>query len=103
MSVEPTSRLDVAIAEIQELILARYPDATFGLELGDDPDGTWMTVTVDVDDADEVVDVFVEPLLQMQVEEFLPLYVIVVRPTERIMADLHELDPIWRPSLQTRE
>jgi hypothetical protein len=103
MSVVPASRLDAAIAEIQELILAHFPDATFELELGEDPDGTWMTVTVDVDDADKVVDVFVEPLLQMQVEELLPLYVIVVRPTERILADLQKPGSMWRPSILPSE
>jgi hypothetical protein len=101
MSAEPASRLDAAIAEIQEMILARYPNAAFELELGEDPDGTWMTVTVDVEDTDEVFDVIVGRLLDMQVEERIPLYVIPVRPIERIMADLDKPDPIWkRPILR---
>jgi hypothetical protein len=99
MSAEPASQLDAAIAEIQELILAQYPDATFELELGEDPDGTWMTVTVDVEDTDEVFDVIVERNLEMQVEEGIPLYVIPVRPIERIMADLHTTDPVWKRPL----
>lgn len=99
MSAEPASRMEAAIAEIQAMILARYSDATFELELGEDPDGTWMTVTVDVEDGDKVVDVFIEPLLQMQVEELLPLYVIVVRPIERIMAELHSPIPVWKRPL----
>ena len=89
MSAEPASRMDAAIAEIKDLILARYPDATFETGLGDDPVGTYMTVTVDVEDTDEVVDVIVERNLEMQVEEGIPLYVIPVRPIERIMAELH--------------
>jgi hypothetical protein len=99
MSAEPASRLDAAIAEMQELILAHYPDATFELALGEDPEGTYMTVTVDVEDTDEVVDVIVARNLDMQVEEGIPLYVIPVRPIERIMADLHAPDPVWKRPL----
>ena len=99
MSAEPATRLDAAIAEMQALILASYPDATFELELGEDPDGTWLTVTVDVDDTDEVFDVVVDRLVDMQVEEDIPLYVIPVRPIERIMADLHAPDPVWKRPL----
>jgi hypothetical protein len=99
MSAEPASRLDDAIAEMQELILAHYPDATFEIALGEDPEGTYMTVTVDVEDTDEVVDVVVARNLDMQVEEGIPLYVIPVRPIERIMADLHNPDPVWKRSL----
>ncbi len=95
MSAEPISPMDAAIAEIKDLLLARYPEATFDIEPGEDPDGTWMTVTVDVEDTDEVFDVIVERNLAMQVEEEIPLYVIVVRPIERIMADIRTSDPVW--------
>lgn len=99
MSAEPAFRLDSAIEEIKALVLAHYPDATFELGLGEDPEGTWMTVTVDVDDTDEVFDVVVDRLVDMQVEEGIPLYVIPVRPIERIMADLHAPDPVWKRPL----
>jgi len=95
MSAEPISPMAAAIAEIKDLLLARYPEATFDIEPGEDPDGTWMTVTVDVEDTDEVFDVIVERNLAMQVEEEIPLYVIVVRPIERIMADIRTSDPVW--------
>jgi hypothetical protein len=100
MSADPTaSQLEAAIAEIEEMILAHYPDATFELALGEDPVGTYMTVTVDVEDTDEVFDVVVSRLVDMQVEEGIPLYVIPVRPIERIMADLHAPDPVWKRPL----
>lgn len=94
MSAEPVSRLDEAIAEMKALILARYPDATFDVGLGEDPDGTYMIVTVDVEDTDEVFDVVVERLLEMQVEEMLPLYVIPVRPIERTMEYLRSRERV---------
>lgn len=99
MSAEPISRLDAAIAEMKALIMARYPDAAFDIALGEDPVGTYLTATVDVDDTDEVFDVVVERLLEMQVEELLPLYVIPVRPIDRIMADLRRPEPAWERPL----
>lgn len=88
MSAEPESRIDAAIAELQALIQVRYPEARFEVAPGEDPEGTYMTVTVDVDDTDEVFDVVVERLLDMQVEEGIPLYVLPVRPIERITAEV---------------
>jgi hypothetical protein len=99
MSAEPVSRMDAAIAEIKALILAHFPDATFEIGLGEDPDGTWMTVTVDIEDTDEVVDVIIERNLAMQVEEGIPLYVIVVRPIERTIAELRNPEPVWKRPL----
>ena len=95
MSAETAPRMDAAIAEIQDLILAHYPDATFDASIGEDPDGTWLTATVDVDETDEVFDVVVDRLLDMQVEEGLPLYVIPVRPIERTLAELRASPPPW--------
>ena len=100
MIAEPASRLAAATAEMEELILSRYPNATFEVALGDDPEGTYLTATVDVEDTDEVFDVVVERLLEMQVEESIPLYVLPVRPIERIMVELHTPQPVWaRPLL----
>lgn len=103
MSAAPASQMDAAIAEIKDLILARYPDATFDVSLGEDPDGTWLTVTVDVEDTDDVVDVIVERNLAMQVEEGLPLYVIPVRPIERTLAELRASPPPWLRYAQLSE
>jgi hypothetical protein len=86
---------------MEELILSRYPGATFEVALGDDPEGTYLTATVDVEDTDEVFDVVVERLLEMQVEESIPLYVLPVRPIERIMAELHAPQPSWARPLLT--
>ena len=83
-------RMQAAVAEMQERIRARYPDATFAASYGDDPDGVYLTVTVDLEDTDEVVDVYIDRLLDLQIEEGLPLHVIPVRPPERIAAMLKE-------------
>ncbi len=75
-----------AVAELQAMIVARYPEATFAVWEGEDPLGTYLTATVDVPDTDEVTDLIIERLIAMQVEEELPVYVIPIRPIARIQA-----------------
>jgi len=43
---------------------------------------------VDLDDVDEVVEAFGERLLEMQVEERLPIYVIPLQPVERVIESM---------------
>ena len=83
-------RLAAAIREIEDLIRKRYPTASFSVSHGEDPEGTYLTAVVDVADADEVVDVFIERLLELQIEEELPLYVIPVETPERVARALEE-------------
>lgn len=93
MDIAQTAQMAAAIAEMKAMILARYPNATFELALGEDPEGTYLTATVDVEDTDDVFDVVVERLLEMQIDEHLPLYVLTVRPIERVIAELHNQPP----------
>ena len=81
-------RIDAAVAELTGMIRARYPGATFAVGPGEDPDGTYVTATVDVADTDEVFDVVVGRLLALQVGEGLPVHVLPVRPIERVVAEL---------------
>ncbi len=81
-------RIDAAVAELTGTIRARYPGATFDVAPGEDPDGTYVTATDDVEDTDEVFDAVVGRLLELQVEEGLPVYVLPVRPIERVAAEL---------------
>jgi hypothetical protein len=76
-----------AVDELQELIQTHYPGTTFEIGPGgDDPDGTYITAIVDLDDPDEVMDLVIDRLLSLQVEERLPVYVIPVRTPERVSA-----------------
>ena len=81
-------RIREALAELQNLILDRYPDASFTVSEGDDPTGVYLRATVDVEDLDEVLDVVIDRLLDLQIRERLPVYVIPVRPLERTVAEL---------------
>jgi hypothetical protein len=81
-------RMQAAITELQGLIRERYPEATFAVGYAEDPEGVYLLATVDVEDRDEVVDVFVDRLVDLQVAEQLPLHVLPVRPPERNAAIL---------------
>jgi hypothetical protein len=83
-----TPRLEEAIVELRELIAQHYPDATFTVSEGEDPDGIYLTATIDVEDMGEVVDVFLDRMVDLQVEEGLPIYVVAVRPLARNLAIL---------------
>ncbi len=83
-----TPRLEEAIAELRELIASHYPDATFVVSEGDDPVGIYLTATVDVEDMGEVVDVFLDRMVDLQIDEELPIYVVPVRPLEHNLAIL---------------
>jgi hypothetical protein len=83
-----TPRLEEAIDELRELIARHYPDATFTVSEGEDPDGTYLTATIDVEDMGKVVDVFLDRMVDLQVEEGLPIYVVAVRPLARNLAIL---------------
>ena len=72
-----------AINEIMDIIRAHYPDASLKYGFGDDPVGIHATVTVDVEDTDEVMDRYLDRLTDMQIEESLPLYIVTVAPPER--------------------
>jgi hypothetical protein len=82
-------RVRHALAELESAIVARYPSATFEVSRGaDDPGSIHLITTVDLDDPDEVGDLVIDRLIELQVDEGLPIHVIPVRTPERIAADL---------------
>lgn len=76
-------RMQAAVAELQELIRSQYPSTTFTVGAAEDPDGVYMRAIVDVDDTDEVTEVFIDRMIDLQVEDGLPIYVVPVRTPER--------------------
>ena len=85
-----TPRMEEAVRELQGLITARFPQASFVVEEGFDPKGTYLVTTVDIADTDEVIDAVGDRLLELQVTEGLPLYVTPLRPIQRVIAELQE-------------
>ncbi len=91
------ARLTAAIAELEAMILSRYPTATFVVSHGDDPEGIYLIATVDVDDPDDVTDLVIDRTLTMQIEEQLPVYVVPVRTATRRAALAHPARPAAIP------
>jgi hypothetical protein len=81
-------RVQAALVELRRLISDRYPAATFDIFRGEDPDGVYLRATVDVDDTDEVIDVFIDRLVDLQVDGGLPVYVVMAVPPERVARHL---------------
>jgi len=84
-------RMEAAIAELQALIGQRYPDATFSLSHPEDePTSVELTAVLDVDDPDEVLNIVIERVVQLQVDEQLPIHVVPIRTPVRVAAYLAE-------------
>ena len=79
------SRIQAALAELQGLIRGRYPEATFEtfIGYGDDPNTVYLRATLDVEDRFEASDVYIDRLVDLRVEEGLPVSVILARTPER--------------------
>ena len=82
MKPTPMRIIEAALAELRQLIRARYPDAAFEIFRGEDPEGVYLRVIVGIDDPDEVMDVILRRLYDFEVEQALPIYVIPVRTPE---------------------
>lgn len=81
------TRTRAALAELKQLVRQRYPDATFAVRRGeDDPDCIHLVATVDVEDGGEVIEAVVERLMEIQIEQGLPIFVIPLRPRESVLA-----------------
>src|SRR5438093_5457344 len=80
--------IQAALFELQELIRQQWPETSFEVSQGEDPDGIYLDATVDIEDTDEVMDAIIDRRLDIQVEQRLPVYVIPVRPTHRVIEDL---------------
>lgn len=97
---KPSSpRIKKAVKELKGLITARYPQATFSVAAGEDPEGIYLRTTVDVPDTEEVLDVVIDRMLEMEIDEGLPIYVLPVPPLERVAEQLAR--PITAKGKQT--
>lgn len=95
---ENDPRIQAALLELRQLVQKRFPKATFAVTHGDDPEGIYLTPTVDIEDLGEVTDVVISRLVDMQVDEGLPVYVVPAWPEERLRSYLERTkQPIWSP------
>jgi len=90
-----TPHMQAAIMELQGLIRQHYSDTTFEVVHGDDPTGIYVLATVDAENTEAVVDIYIDRLLELQIDAGLAVYVVPVRPLARVMTsvdlDIREL------------
>ena len=97
--VSLTPRMEEALNELKGTISERFPQASFVVEEGFDPKGIYLVTTVDIADTDDVIDVVGDRLVELQVDEGLPIYVTPLRPIQRVVAELQEREPSTPSSL----
>jgi hypothetical protein len=80
-----------AVTELEGLIRDRYPDAAFRVVRSpDEGRAIHLLTTVALVDLEEVMDVVVDRMMQLQIEDKLPLQVVPVRPrqlTEKLVRE----------------
>lgn len=81
-------RVTDAVKSLQTLISDHYPTATFRMFQGEDPDGVYLRAAVDLDDPDAVMDLAIDRLLEYQLDQDLPIYLLPVRTDARIAAEV---------------
>ena len=99
-TLEP--KMQAAVHELEDLIRHTHPEARFRITR--DPDGSeaiHLIAVLDVDDTDLVVDEFIDRMMQLQIEEELPIFVIPVRTPEREVAVLEAAHAEKRTAIPT--
>src|SRR5438105_4527536 len=78
-------RVQAAVNELMDTIRSRFPDVSFDVHPGaEDPRETWIVADVDLDDPDEVLDLVIDRLLDLRIEQGLPVHVLPAQAPERV-------------------
>jgi hypothetical protein len=85
---EHDPRMQSALDELKRLIQVQFPEATFAVTVGEDPEGIYLSPMLDAEDTDEIMDVILAQLLDFQIDHDLPIYVLPMLPLERVAAQL---------------
>jgi hypothetical protein len=76
-----------AVSELEGIITKNYPSTTFAVARGiDEPHSINVLATVDVDDPDEVLEKVLDRVVELNVEEGVPVHVVALQTPERIAA-----------------
>lgn len=86
--VHSDPRIEAALAELRKMIKEKCPDAIFEVVPRHYGHECYLDVTVDVDDTDDVFDIVADRLVDMRVEENLPVFVMPLRPAYRVIEQL---------------
>jgi hypothetical protein len=85
-AVRTDETMTSAIEELKTIIRSYDPNAHFEVAAGPDAGDVYLVTTVDTDDADDVMDLYIDRLVEMQVDDRLPLYVMTL-PSTREASD----------------
>ncbi len=78
-------RMQQAVEELKGLVREHYPEAGFRIARSPaDPRIIHLWATVD-EDSDIVMDAVIDRMMEMMIEDKLPIFVIPVRPRERAL------------------
>jgi hypothetical protein len=92
------ARMQSALTDLRETIQRKYPSATFEVTRStDEPENVHLAAIVDVDDTDEVLDLVIDRVVELQVEERIPVHVIPLRTPERILSARRPQAQVRRP------
>ncbi len=83
MTISMTPPIQAALAELRQAIAQHYPAATFEVVRGEEPEAFLLRATVDIDEPHEVIDLVLDRLVELQVEEELPVSILPRRTPER--------------------
>ena len=89
--IDPDGNVDdeamVFVEELKTLILAHHPEAKFTVGPGgENPTATFLRAYVDLDDPFEMLDEISDRIVDIQVDEGIPLHVLPLRTDERELA-----------------
>jgi hypothetical protein len=74
-------RVQAALGELQRLIAQHFPGTRFCVAVGqDDPRAIHLIATVVVADRGAVLDTVMDRMMELQIDEGLPIFVVPVRP-----------------------
>ncbi|HUG13380.1 MAG TPA: hypothetical protein VMM78_00065 [Thermomicrobiales bacterium] len=93
---DPTQeQIDAAVAELKRLVLQYYPDARFRVECGiDDPKAIHLVAIMDFEDTFDVLDRVSDRVMEIQIDDGVPIFVIPLRPNDRTLAMMSEAHPL---------
>jgi hypothetical protein len=87
--IDLDGRTQAVIDELKRTILSRYPSTTFEVSRGlDDPRAIHLTAIADLDDPGEILDFVIDRVVDLQVDESIPLHVIPIQTPERVLAEM---------------